>query len=607
MKCALIIVHNVDIGGFRFEMPTVYHKVIEKKDKDGSRLYWLYVSEGAKTLTISNVDSSIEPLVKYNFGERILRAATYHLYLKNFRNGPNKQYLQISVEPKDATVEVDGRPWRVDEEGYATELLPFGEYSWRVSAPEHQSEAGTITVNNPNDLHKIEVKLLPRYGFVKIDGGTDVDGADIWIDGRRIGTGNMTSERISSGKHVLKVTKKLYELYEEQFQISDGQTIVLRPTLKANFERTTLQVTDSAEIWMDGRKLAEGRWTGPLEEGSYIVECRKPGHTTSQKTIVINSTGEERVIDLPAPDPILGALSIQSSPTGAEVWMDGKLMGQTPLRLSRVLVGEHQFVIRKKDYKDETLIAVVEEGQDRPINVKLGTLFTAHLSSLPEGAVLYLDDKPQGKTPLTMEITSGDYRVRLSMPRHQTFDENIHFDASQPDRLFRLKPILVAPTSVYLDVGGSVGCLPGVSLALGGYFHDFHVEAVYTYCTSKESEYVYWNANQSAFKVGMNGGLRFGWGFRMGTQWRITPQIGGYFIKLKAVRGSNGNGANALSGSIGARISWAVLPYLGFSLTPEYRFRLKASTGYKAMSAVSSDIDGLSKGLNARLAVSVFF
>ena len=193
------------------------------------------------------------------------------------------------------------------------------------------------------------------------------------------------------------------------------------------------------------------------------------------------------------------------------------------------------------------------------------------------------------------------------MPRHQEFDESIHFDASQPDRLFRLKPILVAPTSVYLDVGGSVGSLPGVSLALGAYLHDFHVEVAYTYCTAKESEYVYWNTVRSAFKVGLNGGFRLGWGFRMGTQWRITPQVGGYFIKLKAVRGSIGNGANAVSGSVGARISWAILPYLGFSLTPEYRFRLKASTGYTAISAVSSDIDGMSKGLNARFAVSAFF
>src|SRR5512143_186869 len=57
------------------------------------------------------------------------------------------------------------------------------------------------------------------------------------------------------------------------------------------------------------------------------------------------------------------ALSIGSDPVGAQVYVDGKLRGETPLALDRVATGDHRVTVVKDGYLDNSRVVSVAAGQ----------------------------------------------------------------------------------------------------------------------------------------------------------------------------------------------------------------------------------------------------
>lgn len=49
-----------------------------------------------------------------------------------------------------------------------------------------------------------------------------------------------------------------------------------------------------------------------------------------------------------------GKVNATSNPAGAEVWVNGEKMGQTPVTLRLKTKGEYQVVIKKEGYKEQT-------------------------------------------------------------------------------------------------------------------------------------------------------------------------------------------------------------------------------------------------------------
>ncbi len=63
------------------------------------------------------------------------------------------------------------------------------------------------------------------------------------------------------------------------------------------------------------------------------------------------------------PTPIYGSVEVKVKPADAEIWLDGKLMGATPMLLTKVLAGEHKIEVRKSGYEELTESAVVKKNE----------------------------------------------------------------------------------------------------------------------------------------------------------------------------------------------------------------------------------------------------
>lgn len=66
-----------------------------------------------------------------------------------------------------------------------------------------------------------------------------------------------------------------------------------------------------------------------------------------------------------------GSIDVVSEPAGANVYLDGKLAGQTPLQLSTLEPGDHRVRVSKDGYLENARIVTVSASDTKVVNVKL--------------------------------------------------------------------------------------------------------------------------------------------------------------------------------------------------------------------------------------------
>ena len=116
--------------------------------------------------------------------------------------------------------------------------------------------------------------------------------------------------------------------------------------------------------------------------------------------------------------PQYGNIRVTSSPSYAEVYLDGAYRGKTPITLSNIEVGKHTVKVTKKDYYDYSETVQVKGNVTTPVFARLQPVprtGSLNIDSDPSYAEVYLDGSYRGKTPLIISnLEVGKYQIRIS-------------------------------------------------------------------------------------------------------------------------------------------------------------------------------------------------
>jgi hypothetical protein len=113
-----------------------------------------------------------------------------------------------------------------------------------------------------------------------------------------------------------------------------------------------------------------------------------------------------------------GELEVTSHTEGARIFVDGKLVGECPLRQPLVLSsGQHTLKLTKRGYTDFLDVVVVRSRRKTPVVIDLlpvsGVL---HLQASVSGARVFVDGKFVGESaeePLEVDLAVGKRSVRV--------------------------------------------------------------------------------------------------------------------------------------------------------------------------------------------------
>ena len=189
--------------------------------------------------------------------------------------------------------------------------------------------------------------------------------------------GGMVADRLELGVYHYRIISKNYHPSEGRIELYDApQKHTEKVTLRPNYGTLTLKAAAGAGIYIDGEKVGTGQWSGILSPGNYNVECQFPAHKNTVKTITVNE-GDNLTVQLDAPTPITGTLSLKSSPLGATVIIDGKELGTTPEDFAGLLIGKHKITVSKSGYKSVSVDVEIKEGEVAEHSVVLEKELTA--------------------------------------------------------------------------------------------------------------------------------------------------------------------------------------------------------------------------------------
>lgn len=134
----------------------------------------------------------------------------------------------------------------------------------------------------------------------------------------------------------------------------------------------------------------------------------------------------------PQPAPI-GTLSVTSNPAGAQVLVDGQLLGTTPL-LVTIGTGQHTVEVRSSGYDSFSTTVNLTSGQTLQVSANLvaqSRAATVMVNSTPQGAQVFVNGALAGTTPINLSLLPGRYDIELRLAGYQTFKASVNLTSGQ--------------------------------------------------------------------------------------------------------------------------------------------------------------------------------
>jgi len=250
-------------------------------------------------------------------------------------------------------------------------------------------------------------------GWIAVESLPD-DGAFVFLDGKDTGKQTPTTlKNVPCGKHMVGISKLLYSGSKTKVTVSGQEVVKARLTLKPNFAPVDIgSVPPGAALSLDAKAVGEAPLKiARMEAGQHEIRASFPDY----KDAVIRfklKPGKKVTLKLKL-IPTFGGLVISSSPEdAANVFLDGDELGTTPLTLKRVVLGKHTIRVVKDLFKPFKAAVQVRAGKLSKVHARLIPVYgTLGVTSKPAGAVVLVDGKERGRTPVTLKLGSGEHEL----------------------------------------------------------------------------------------------------------------------------------------------------------------------------------------------------
>jgi formylglycine-generating enzyme required for sulfatase activity len=324
--------------------------------------------------------------------------------------------LQVLVEAEaEANISISGLALPFGERY----LLRPGSYTVSAEAPGYHPLATEITVTE-EDTQMATLVLLPLPGVVSID--SEPAGARVFIGGEQLGVTPLVDAPIEAGMQTIRLEAERYLIHERELEvIGREQKQHLAVTLDPAWATVTVgSVPAGAAILVDGEPRGETPAELELLQGERQLMLQRDTYTSWQQSLEIIA-GEPQDLGTVELQPAAGTLQLASTPSGANVTLDGEFQGQTPLDLQLSPGRPHQIAVFKPGYRrySDTMVMAAATTAERSITLK-AQLGEVRFDISPANAVLSINGKPVGKGSRTLSLPAVDQRIEIVLAGYAT-------------------------------------------------------------------------------------------------------------------------------------------------------------------------------------------
>lgn len=327
--------------------------------------------------------------------------------------------VQLVVEPEPDRLSVaDGPP---SLEMADRHLMRPGTYTVVADREGYRRLEVTIEVTRePRQLFQFEMVKLP--GLLAIDAGS-VEGAEVSIDGRVVGTTPLDAVELEPGQYEVHVRADRYDPFTGPVSIEgEGKTETLTVELVPQWAPVTFQSRPpGARVKLDGTSIGRTPMTTDLLAGSYRYEVGLPGHKSHHGSlrVVANEPQSIQGVTLEVSD---GRLVLVTEPEGATVTVGSEYRGQTPAEIYLEPGRTHRVRLSKAGYDPASREIRLEAAETRELSVQLiPRKGEVEVVTTPIGAELYVNGAPHGKGNQTLRLVAVPHEIEVRKEGFETF------------------------------------------------------------------------------------------------------------------------------------------------------------------------------------------
>ena len=270
---------------------------------------------------------------------------------------PNFGFIRVNSSPETgARVMIDGNDAGFTTNG-TSQRLKSGDYTVTVIKDQFQPASQTVTVRD-NETTAIALDMAPNFATVEIKLPSD---ATLFINNESKSAGNW-SGRLAAGVYTIEARKDKHRTAKQDLQLKAGDTraIGLEP-LPITGSLDVVTIPPQATIKIDGKEYGTTPNTiRNLLIGDYNLVLEKNGYGTVKKQFTIT---DGAVITIEETLASGKQVTIESTPGGASLFINGKSEGVTPARLT-LPFGNSNIKLTRNGYADYNGVIHVTEGQD---------------------------------------------------------------------------------------------------------------------------------------------------------------------------------------------------------------------------------------------------
>ncbi len=292
-------------------------------------------------------------------------------------------------------------------------LLRPGEYQVSVTAEGHYPLEQELEIGN-DEQQTFHFRLQRLPGKLSFD--SQPAGATVLIDGEPIGETPLIDMDIAAGSHELSLRAQRYLPYRGDIEVegmgrNQSFDISLDPAW-ANIAISSEPV--GATVFVDGEAMGVTPALLEILEGEHQIMLSLPRFQDWQQNLSV-SAGVHQNLEPVVLQPAEGIVHLSTTPSAANVTLDGEYQGQTPISLSLSPGKPHRVAVFKPGHSSASRTLTMEPKEERELTLNLKPQLGEVLIQVqPADASIRIDGTDRGNGSQTLSLPAFEQTLEVS-------------------------------------------------------------------------------------------------------------------------------------------------------------------------------------------------
>ena len=349
-------------------------------------------------------------------GLAVLLIASYLLF--------SAKSVQFEIEPAGPdTFAIEGGWFRLPI-GDRT-LLRKGNYTVNVQKQGYYDVKQSFVVGDEQSM-TVSLRMRKKPGRLLVQVEPAVD-AVVTVDEGQVGKAPFGPLELEPGEHSVRVESERFLPF---YGVVDMEGLDKLENYHVQLVPRWANVTVASEpagatVFAGDREVGVTPATIELLEGSHEITVSKDGFSAWDGTVVAEPNVAQAlpVIQL---EPADARLIVNTIPRGANVTVNGRYRGQSPLTLSLTPDVDYEIGMSKAGYGVTRRSLRLESNASESIMVDLSArLGTVTVVVQPEDATVYVDGRARGQGKTTVRLTSAPHTVEVRRQGYASWSRTV--------------------------------------------------------------------------------------------------------------------------------------------------------------------------------------